>query len=109
MVYITQKNDYANQNAVFQEFVTILKKSGCQKLMNSPIFEGIGRDNENFIFLYYDFDLCQNSTHGKVHSNVCCKKTGTKHSSNTLLYFVPVFLKQTLVRRYRFSQYSQKH
>ena len=28
LVYITQKNDYANQNAVFQEFVTKLKKSG---------------------------------------------------------------------------------
>ena len=35
--------------------------------MNSPIFEGIRRDNENFIVLYYDFDLHQNSTHGKVH------------------------------------------
>ena len=29
-------------------------------------------------------------------SNVCFKKTGTKGSSNTLLPFVPVFLKQTL-------------
>ena len=29
-------------------------------------------------------------------SNVCFKKTGTKPSNNTLLHFVPVFLKQTL-------------
>ena len=29
--------------------------------------------------------------------NVCFKKTGTKHNSNTLLRFVPVFLKQTLL------------
>ena len=28
LVYIIQKNDYANQNHVFQEFVTKLKKSG---------------------------------------------------------------------------------
>ena len=32
----------------------------------------------------------------QLHTNVCFKKTGTKHSSNTLLHFVPVFLKQTL-------------
>jgi hypothetical protein len=41
----------------------------CQKLMNSPIFLGIRRDNENFIVLYYDFDLSQNSTHDKVNSS----------------------------------------
>ena len=29
-------------------------------------------------------------------NNVCFKKTGTKHNSNTLLRFVPVFLKHTL-------------
>ena len=31
-----------------------------------------------------------------VCANVCFKKTGTKESINTLLRFVPVFLKQTL-------------
>ena len=28
LVYITQKNDHANQNPIFQEFVTKVKKSG---------------------------------------------------------------------------------
>ena len=78
--YIIQKNDYANQNHVFQEFVTRLKKSGMfffnsmvewyfvkNWWIHLHIFEGIRRDNENFIVLYYDFDLHQNSTYGKVH------------------------------------------
>ena len=34
----------------------------------------------------------QNQNH-----NVCFKKTGTKGSTNTLLLFVPVFMKQTLI------------
>ena len=37
--------------------------------MNQTIFEGIRGDNKNFIVLLYDFDLCQNSTHGKLHSS----------------------------------------
>ena len=32
-----------------------------------------------------------------IIDNVCFKKTGTKRSSNTLLYFVPAVLKQTLI------------
>ena len=39
-----------------------------------------------FPFIFFFFPLC----------NVCFKKTGTKRSNNTLLRFVPVFLKQTL-------------
>ena len=35
--------------------------------MNQSIFEGIRGDNENFIVLLYDFDLCQNSAHVKLH------------------------------------------
>ena len=41
----------------------------CQNLMNQTIFEGIRGDNENFIVLLYDFDLCQNSAHVKLHSS----------------------------------------
>ena len=37
--------------------------------MNQTIFEGIRGDNENFIVLLYDFDLCQNSAHVKLHSS----------------------------------------
>ena len=37
--------------------------------MNQTIFGGIRGDNKNFIVLLYDFDLCQNSTHGKLHSS----------------------------------------
>ena len=37
--------------------------------MNQTIFEGIRGDNKNFIVLLYDFDLCQNSTHGKLHNS----------------------------------------
>ena len=37
--------------------------------MNQAIFEGIRGDNKNFIVLLYDFDLCQNSAHVKLHSS----------------------------------------
>ena len=37
--------------------------------MNQAIFEGIRGDNKNFIALLYDFDLCQNSAHVKLHSS----------------------------------------
>ena len=36
-------------------------------------------------------------------NKVCFKKTVTKHSSETLLQFVPVFLKQTLLERFSFD------
>ena len=41
------------------------------------------------------------------HSNVCFKKTETKGSSNTLLYLVPVFLKQTLYTKQRPDHFYQ--
>ena len=41
------------------------------------------------------------SSEYKTCNNVCLKKNGTRRSSNTLLCFVPVFLKQTLVRTVR--------
>ena len=37
--------------------------------MNQTIFEGIRGDNKNSIVLLYDFDLCQNSAHVKLHSS----------------------------------------
>ena len=51
LVYIIQKNDYANQNHVFQEFVTRLKKSGIFFLIQwwSDILSKI--DEFTYIFL----------------------------------------------------------
>ena len=53
--------------------------------MNQTIFEGIRGDNENFIVLLYDFDLCQNSAHVKLHSS----KAEQCGLANSFFYFFP--------------------
>ena len=56
--------------------------------MNHTIFEGIRGDNENFIVLLYDFDLCQNSAHIKLHSSKAEQCTCSLYLyCNLLLYF----------------------
>ena len=56
--------------------------------MNQSIFEGIRGDNENFIVLLYDFDLCQNSAHVKLHSSKAEQCEPVKSSRNTRLLLI---------------------
>ena len=54
--------------------------------MNQTIFEGIRGDNENFIVLLYDFDLCQNSAHVKLLSS---KAEQCAYSEKIIISFMP--------------------
>ena len=60
--------------------------------MNQTIFEGIRGDNKNFIVLLYDFDLCQNSAHVKLHSSKAEQCTEVKKGEinySEILLFQP--------------------